>query len=549
MNSKSEIIIRNGTVYDPENRVHGEKKDILVKNGKIVHKVNEKKARIIDASGKIVMAAGVDIHSHFAGGKVNIGRMFRPEDSLRMIIKREGRFRSGTGLSVPSTFITGYIYAKMGYSTVVEPAVPPLKAIHTHDEFIDTPVIDKLGLLLLGNNQQLLEFLAEGRREMCPSWIAWMLSRTKTYGIKAVNPGGTFAWGWGKNVYSIKDNDPYFGISPAEIIKMLVDCNKELNLPHPVHLHLNSIGIPGSYETAVETMNFIEPLHITHLQFSSYGGDSWKTFCSEAEKLAGIVNKREGITIDVGQIVFGDTTTMTADSPFEYSLGTLTHLKWNNIDVEDETGGGIVPYVYGRKSGVNAVQWAIGLELALHIKDPWRVFLTTDHPNAGPFIYYPRIIAWLMDRKFRQKSMEKCHKWASERTTLPSIDRELTIEEISIMTRYGTAKRLGIDISLSEGNDANIVVYDLNPEENNAEKIERAFSSAYCTIKEGRIVVKKGKMHDEFEGKTYWVSPKVEDDLREEIEERFLYYTVTPENYNVDMHYLPRPVEVLSMKE
>ena len=45
-----------------------------------------------------------------------------------------------------------------------------------------------------------------------------------------------------------------------------------------------------------------------------------------------------------------------------------------------------------RPSLVNAVQWAVGLELLLLIDDPWRVFLTTDHPNGGGFWRYPEII-------------------------------------------------------------------------------------------------------------------------------------------------------------
>jgi formylmethanofuran dehydrogenase subunit A len=537
------LIIRNGTVYDPVNRIQGERKDIFIRAGKIVDKLKERNVKMIDASGKVVMPSGVDIHSHFAGGKVNMGRLFRPEDSVKREIPAVNGLRSGTGYSVPSTFITGYLYAKMGYALANEPAVPPLKARHTHDEFNDTPMIDKLGLLLLGNNQQLIEYMAEGSRETLSSWVAFMLNATKTYGIKAVNPGGTLAWGWGKNVLQVDDEIPYFNVTPREIIENLIKVNGELKLPHPLHIHLNNLGNPGNYETTLESMKFT-PMHVTHIQFNSYGGDSWRNFCSEAEKIAKKINKSKEITVDLGQVVFGDTTTMTADGPFEYHLGTLNDMKWNNADVEDETGGGIVPYIYREKSGVNAVQWAVGLEIALHIKDPWRVYLTTDHPNAAPFIHYPRIIAWLMSREYREKTMMECSKWAAERTTLASLDRELSLEEIAVMTRAGPAKRLGLETSLSEGNTANIAVYDLNPEEKNGEKIERAFSSAAYTIKDGEIVVKEGEVVKEVFGRTFWVKSQIEKDIKKDIEERFLYYTINPENYEVSLDYLPNGVEI-----
>lgn len=59
-----ELLVKNGFVYDPLNGVNGERMDIAIRNGKIVEKVNERKARKIDASGMIVMSGGVDIHTH-----------------------------------------------------------------------------------------------------------------------------------------------------------------------------------------------------------------------------------------------------------------------------------------------------------------------------------------------------------------------------------------------------------------------------------------------------------------------------------------------------
>ena len=105
------------------------------------------------------------------------------------------------------------------------------------------------------------------------------------------------------------------------------------------------------------------------------------------------------MTFDMGQVIFTDTTTMTADGPFEYTLYQLSGHKWVNSDVETETSGGIIPFHYKKNNAVNATQWSIGLELALMIEDPWKIFMTTDHPNGGPFFAYPRIIAWLISNK------------------------------------------------------------------------------------------------------------------------------------------------------
>jgi len=152
-----DLIIKNGLVYDPLHDLDGEKKDIYIKDGVVVEKVNGK-AKVIDASGLIVMPGGVDIHSHIAGAKVNAGRVFRPEDKVpESNEKRTKLTRSGTGFSVPSTWKTGYLYAKMGYTTVAEPAMPLLEARHTHEEFNNIPIIDKLAMPIFGNNWFVLQ--------------------------------------------------------------------------------------------------------------------------------------------------------------------------------------------------------------------------------------------------------------------------------------------------------------------------------------------------------------------------------------------------------
>ena len=185
-----EKIIKNGMVYDPLNNIDGEKMDICIKDGKVVDSVSDS-AEVIDASGKIVMAGGVDPHTHIAGAKVNVGRMYRPEDSKKDVETKFGGRRAGSGFSVPSTFMTGYRYAQMGYTTAMEAAMPPLLARHTHEEFHDMPIIDHGAFPLFGNNWFVMKYLKEGDLDKCAAYSAWLLRVTKGYAIKIVNPAGT----------------------------------------------------------------------------------------------------------------------------------------------------------------------------------------------------------------------------------------------------------------------------------------------------------------------------------------------------------------------
>ena len=559
-----EILIKNGFVFDPINHINGERMDIAIRNGKIVDSVDESSAKVINASGMIVMPGGVDIHAHIAGSEVNAGRLLRPEDHAKDVEPKTPITRSGVGYSIPSTFTTGYRYSRMGYTTVMNPSMPPLEAKHTHEELSDTPIIDKATYPLLGDWWFALEYLSRGQIEECAKHIAWMITSTKGYAIKIVNPGGLESWGFGKNVESLDTEVPYFNITPREIIRGLCKVNKMLNLPHTIHVHTNNLGKPGNFATCLETMKCVEDLavdekpviHITHCQFCAFKGEDWRTMSSGAEEIAKYVNNHSHVTLDMGQVIFTDTTTMTADGPFQYTLYELSGNKWVNHDVETETSSGIVPFHYRRKSYVHAVQWTIGLELALLIKDTWKIYMTTDHPNGGPFTSYPRIIAWLMSSQARKEMLKKVNPRARSKSLLPTIDRELDFYEIAIMTRAGQAKALGLKEKghLGVGADADVAIYKINPELTDPSKdyklVRKAFERAAYTIKSGEIVVKDGEVVKHVEGATIWLKIKTSSpiEVSEDIKRRFReYWTVEYENYPVSEKYLaisnPKEVE------
>ncbi len=556
------LMIKNGLVYDPLNGIDGERVDIFIQDGKIVDKVDERKAKTIDASEMVVMPGGVDIHTHIAGAEVNNARLLRPEDHFRDVEAKTNITRSGVGHSVPSTFITGYRYTRMGYTTAITPSMPPLLARHTHEELDDTPILDKAAFPLLGDSWFVLEHLRDNMIEECAAFVAWMMRATKGYAVKLVNPGGLEAWGFGGNVRNIDDQVPYFNITPREIIRGLCKVNQILHLPHSIHIHTNNLGKPGNYVTALETMKCVEDLaagdkpiiHVTHCQFSSFKGHDWRTLESGAEEITRYVNRHSHVSLDMGQVVFTDTTTMTADGPFQYILHQLSGNKWVNGDVETETSAGIVPFTYHRKSYVHAVQWSIGLELALLIDDPWKVFLTTDHPNAAPFTTYPRIISWLMSKAARDRTMKRINKRARSKSLLGSISREYSFYEIATVTRAGQARVLGLKDKghLGVGADADISIYNFNPEKVDPSgkfiTLRKAFEDAAYTIKDGQIVAKDGEVVKSVNGKTFWVNPEVSQNLTKsvtDLKERFQeYYTVQFENYPIPESHLAYPSSI-----
>ena len=553
------LIVKNGYVYDPLNEVNGEKKDIFVKDGRIVEEVKEQDAKVIDASGKIVMPGGVDLHSHIAGSKINIGRLLRPEDHRKDVVKRGKYTRSGVGYSCPSTFVTGYRYAEMGYTSVMEAAMPPIGARHVHEELNDIPIIDKAAFTLFGNNHFILKYVEEGDDDKLKAFVAWLLRATRGYAVKIVNAGGVENWKWGRNVHGLDGQVDDYDVTPRKIITSLAKANEELGLPHTIHLHCNNLGMPGNYKITRETMDIVKDvkpkagrkttIHVVHCQFNALDGDNWMNVKSGAPHIAKYVNEHEHVTLDLGQVIFTDTTTMTGDGPWQFALWNMTGNKWVNSDVEMEGGAGVVPYTFKKNNPANAVQWGIGLEIALAVKDPWKVYMTTDHPNGGPFIYYPQVIAWLMSRQARTDTMREMNKACLKRTGLASIYREYSFNDLAVVTRAGTANALGLTEKghFGEGADGDISVYDLDPfawRPSQYNEIIKAFGKAAYTIKGGEIVVKDGEVVATPRGSTHWVdakvSPEIDTELMKDLEQDFKdYYTISLKNYPVEDAYLP----------
>ncbi len=204
----------------------------------------------------------------------------------------------------------------------------------------------------MANNEIVLDLLEAGELERAKDVVAWLIWAAKSYGVKAVNPGGVTAWKWGKDAKTLFDPVPgYSKVTPATIIASLAQIVDQLGLPHPLHLHCNNLGAPGNVATTIETMKVLEGnrAHMAHLQFHSYGGDDWDTMKSEAATIAEYFNAHPNLTADAGAILFGNAVTVTADGPWQHFLYQLTGRKWGNLDVENETGCGIVPYTYKRK--------------------------------------------------------------------------------------------------------------------------------------------------------------------------------------------------------
>ncbi|HEX4600723.1 MAG TPA: formylmethanofuran dehydrogenase subunit A [Gemmatimonadales bacterium] len=540
MTTATQLRIAGGAVYDPAHGVDGVVRDVCIEGDKVVASLPPGAPRL-DARGLVVMPGGVDMHAHIAGGSVNHARRLLPEEHAvdpapAPQLAAGPRGRSGTGGTLPSSFVTGYRYAGLGYTTAMEAAVAPLTARHAHAELDDTPILDAGCFVLLGNDDFLLRQLAAGETGRARDYAAWLLGATHGYAIKIVNPGGVARWkagGSDRNVTGLDDPVGSSTVTPRAILETLAGAANALGLPHPVHIHCNNLGQPGNAATTLESMRALggQRAHFTHLQFHSYGGASGGAWRSAARDVIEYVNAHPEVSVDVGQVMFGAATTVTADGPVEYLLHRSTGRKWVNVDIELETGCGIVPYRYRERAAVAALQWAVGLELFLLARDPWRVALSTDHPNGGSFRSYPELIRLLMDRAYRAEQLKRVnHKLLGGSALLDGLAREYSLSEIAIITRAGPARLLGLSGKghLGPGADADVTIY--TPDADRA----TMFATPRYVIKAGTVVVEEGQLRHAPDGRRLTVRPEYDSALTPHLRRFFAEYaTVAFENYPV----------------
>jgi formylmethanofuran dehydrogenase subunit A len=517
--------IAGGRVIDPQHGVDEEPRDVWIKNGQVIEPPTDpdlRPDRTIDARGYIVMPGGVDIHCHVAGAKVDASRLLRPEERRLESGKarhEHNHFQGGTLGSCPSASITGQLYSGMGYTSVNDAAIAPAGAYLAHEELADTPLVDRSMLVLAGNHRYMLEVLASGEHELIEPFVRWLVRRSGSLGIKVVNPGGIEAWKQGKGrITKLDDPVPEFGVTPRMILESLCKASQNIGLPHAVHLHSLNLGLPGNTATTIETLAALAglPVHLAHVQFHSYGGNPNDpgSLTADVGQLVEHLNTHPEVSVDIGQVLFGPTTVMTADGATAQYLSGLTGKKLLADHVELETGCGVMPIEYKDKNLVHAVQWATGLEWFLRVDNPWQVALSTDHPNGAAFTAYPELMALLADSTYRDECLARLPEAVRERTGLREISRSYSLSELAIITRAAPAKMLGLTHKghLGTGADGDVTIYQPSDD------LRKMFAMPRWVVKSGVVIVDDTEIRNLAAGVTHRSNvPELEPEALEPI--------------------------------
>ena len=521
------LIIKNGLVYDPLNKIEGEKKDILAESGKIVDKFNnEKDIKEIDADGKTVIPSAIDIHTHIASQQVNW---------MRLLGSSNDKFTEIWHRLTLENIAKDYI--SMGYTFILEANVFPSLAKQTIFNFQQIPVLDKGMLLNISNLWPLeLEF-QRGKIEDMAVFLSDLLTKTKGFGFKVYNPFECEVWNFKDLREDISKQGRLYNFSALDVYENVVKCVESLGLPHSAHAHIegyeNEIGKGNLFKVLEKIKSLsLEPsqkinskikraqiLHLAHINSYSIDGDN--------TKIISFLNENPNFSADISFIGFNQINPMiTSDRRLVNSMFTMDFLdnpyKLISSSVEFEGDSFVSMRTFDKNNYRDCVLWANALDLALNTSNQSQMCFSLNFPNYSNITDIPEIATWLVNKEARDMFMKEMNKEFVKNSNLKEINRVLNFSEFLQLTRVNPARSLGIGSikgNLGVGADADINILDINLREIEISKeyieFRKALSNIDYVIKSGEIVKKQQNFNLKPHGSIFWTKGKPETEEKD----------------------------------
>ena len=517
----NKLIIKNGLVFDPINKIDGEIKDILIESGKIVEKFsNLKDVKEIDAKRKTVIPSAIDIHTHVASQQVNWARLLGTNHT---------KFKEvWQGLALRNIARN---YISQGYTFILEANVFPSLAKQTIFNFKQLPVLDKAMLLNVSNFWPLEIEFQGGKIEDMAVFLSDLLLKTYGFGFKVYNPFENEAWNLRELRDNVSQNGRLYNFSALNVYENLVKCVERLGLPHSVHGHiegyetelgknnlftilerLGSLNLEPSQKTMLIKRNQI--FHIAHANSYNDEGDN--------KKFINFLNGNQQFDIDLAFIGFNQINPLiTSDRRLINSMLANDIIENPNklissaVEFEGDTFVSIRNF--DKKNYHDCVLWANAIDIALNVENKSQVSLSLNFPNYANITDIPEITSWLVSSEARDDFMKGMNNDFLKINSLQDKNKILNFFDFVSITRTSPAKSLGLGSikgNLDIGADGDINILDININEVDISKgyqnLKKALADVEYVIKSGSIVKKEDTLDLDLNGAIFWSEGKIE---------------------------------------
>ncbi len=514
----TKLLVKNGFVFDPLNKIEGETKDIIIEDGKIVEKFKiSSDIQELDAKGKIVIPAAVEIHAHVASQQVNWARLLGSVN-----LEFQNLWNGLTLNNIAKDYVSN------GYTFILEANVFPSLTKQTMFDLKRLPVLDKAFLL---NPSNLWPLELEFQKDMVEEgavFLSNLLEKVKGFGLKAYNPFEAENWNWKVVRKNLTDKGRLFNFAPMDVYEKLPKFVEHLGLPHSIHAHIEGYESQYSKENLLATLSKVKSLglkpnpnndsivkrsQIFHLAHgSSYNMDG------DNSELIKFYNENQDFDMDLGFIGFNAINPLiTSDRHLINKLITSTYpYKLIRSSVESEGDSFATLRRFNKKNKEDCIMWANAIDLALNIS-PWQLQFSVNYPNYADIKNLPEIASWLISNNAREQFTNDMEAGFLKDNSLTSSSKALTFNDFVILTRTSPAKSLGIGSikgNLGIGADGDLNILNLNLNDTNISKDYEKFKSALgnidYVIKAGEVIKDHEKINLNSSGKIFWAAGKPE---------------------------------------
>jgi formylmethanofuran dehydrogenase subunit A len=517
----SKLLVKNGYVFDPFNEIEGETMDILIEDGIIVDKFkSSNNVQEIDASGKTVVPAGVETHAHIASQQLNWVRLLGSNDQDFQNLWH--------GLTL-NTISKNYI--SNGYTFILEANVFPSLTRQTIFDLKRLPVLDKAYLL---NPSNLWALELEYQKDLVEEgaiFLANLLEKVKGFGLKAYNPFEAENWKWKEVRKNISEKGRLFNFTPMDVYEKLPRFVEYLGLPHSIHAHIEGYESQVSKKNLLTALSKIKSLglkpnpkadfEIKRTQIFHLAHGSSYNIDGDNSELIKFYNENQDFDMDLGFIGFDKLNPLvTSDRHLINKLITsLDSRKLIRASVESEGDVFATLRKFDKKKKEDCVMWANAIDLALNI-DPWQLQFSVNYPNYADIMSLPEIASWLVSSGAREQYIKDMNIDFLKGNPLNGQSKELSFNDLIILTRSSPAKSLGIGSikgNLGLGADGDLNILNLNLNEINTsrdyKKLKSALSHMEYVIKAGEVIKNLENINLNNSGKILWSSgkPRKED--------------------------------------
>jgi len=467
----TQLLVKNGFVFDPFNSIEGEKKDILIEDGKVVDKfTSSSDIREIDAKGKTVIPAALEIHAHVASQQLNW---------VRLLGSNNQDFQNQwNGLTLYTFILEANVFPSLTKQTIFD-----LKRL---------PVLDKAFLL---NTSNLWALELEFQKEMVEEGavlLSNLLEKVKGFGLKAYNPFEAEYWNWNVVRKNLTDKGRLFNFAPMDVYEKLPRFVEHLGLPHSIHAHIEGYESQYSKENLTATLNKVKSLGLKP-------------------------NTKNDLGIKRSQIFhLAHASSYNIDHLINKLNNSTNPYKLIRSSVETEGDSFATLRKFSKKKKEDCVMWANAIDLALSLS-PWQLQFSVNYPNYSNIINLPEIASWLISTNVREHFMGDMETSFLKDNVLISNNKTLTFNDFIILTRSSPAKSLGIGSikgNLGLGADGDLNILDLNLTTTDISKDFEIFKSALSNIefviKAGEVIKNHEKVNLNSSGKLFWASGKSE---------------------------------------